>query len=240
MQITKNSRIIRAFPLTLALGLAPLAQAASYNSVDITLKKGSGPFTVGLSTRVSPTLGVVKPPIKNGVAYVGASQDVGVWNVGLSPKLPLSLNITQQTGNSTINLKGLPVTRLNLSAGAGPIELQLPSRTLTASVKQETGSLEIYLPADTGLKLVIQKFETGSLTIEDEDTAVGTNLKGTFQTANYDSAKYKITLNLTHGTGPVNVYKPGTKGGDSAASSPAIPGVNINITTPPIPAINTR
>lgn len=195
----------------LALGLSTLAAAATlkYNSVDVTLKKSTGPLTVGYSTRVSPTLGATNPTVKNGVAYVGASHNVGTWNVGLSPKMPLSLNITKETGSNDINLKGLPITRLNMAAGTGPIQLVLPSRSMTANITQTTGSLDIYLPADTGLKLVVNKIDTGSLTIEGAEVASGTSLKGTFQTANYDSAKNKVTLSVALGTGPIEVFKPG-------------------------------
>jgi hypothetical protein len=202
----------RFFPCAVVLSLTAVAVAATYSSVDVTLKKEVGPLEVSKSDRVSPTLGASQPTVRGGVAYVGASHGVGAWSVGLSPKLPLSLSVTQETGSSSLNLEGLPLTRLNVATGSGPVALRLPSRTLIASVSQETGSLEIFMPKDTGLKLVIKTFGTGSLSVEGSDVASGTDLSGTFQTANYDSARYKVTLNLSHGAGPVMVYAPGQKG----------------------------
>ena len=68
------------------------------------------------------------------------------------------------------------------------------------------------LPRDTGLRVVIKKFDTGSLSIEGKSVATGTDLSGTFQTANYDQAKYKTVLSLTRGAGPVEVLSPGNGG----------------------------
>ena len=85
----------------------------------------------------------------------------------------------------------------------------LPSRSLTANITQDTGSLNLYLPADTGLQVVIQNFGTGSLVVEGQEVASGIALTGTYKTANYDSARNRITLNLKMTTGDVKVFKPG-------------------------------
>lgn len=203
---------MRIFPCVLLLSAAFASAAAPYSSVDVTLKKEVGPLVVAKSDRVSPTLGAARPTVRSKVAYVGASHGVGAWNVGLSPKLPLGLSVTQETGSTVLNLEGLPLTRLNVTTGAGPVALRLPSRTLNANVAQETGSLEIFLPRDTGLRLIIKTFGTGSLMVEGTGVASGTDLSGTFETANFGSARYRVTLNLTHGAGPVVVYAPGEKG----------------------------
>jgi len=196
-------------PLSLALGSAALA--LTYRSVDITLKHEVGPLEVAVSSSVSPALGVAQPPVKNGVAYVSASREAGSWQVGLSPKLPLKLHVIHETGSSLLNLTGLPMTGLSVKSDAGPLVLQLPSTSFSGVVTQDTGSLDIYLRQDTGLKLTVQKFETGSLRLDGREIASGTNLTGTYQSANYDRAKFKVILVLGHGAGPVEVFSPGMK-----------------------------
>ncbi|UDL00880.1 hypothetical protein E5E91_09345 [Deinococcus radiodurans R1 = ATCC 13939 = DSM 20539] len=140
---------------------------------------------------------------------MSASHETGDWAVGLSPRLPLALSIRQDTGSMDLNLRGLPLTALNLMGTTSDIQLVLPSRSLTANITQDTGSLNLYLPADTGLQVVIQNFGTGSLVVEGQEVASGIALTGTYKTANYDSARNRITLNLKMTTGDVKVFKPG-------------------------------
>ncbi|MBZ9752592.1 DUF4097 domain-containing protein [Deinococcus sp. HMF7604] len=196
-------------PVLLSFLLTGLAAAQTYRAVDVTLTFGSGIFTAALSHAVSATLGSQKPTVKNGVAYVGARQTSGAWDVGLSPKLPLALNVTQESGSQDLNLRGLPLTRLNVKMGSGPVDIQLPAASLTAQVRQESGSLDLYVPQNTGLKLVVNRFESGALTMERRTVAVGDSLSGTYQTSNYDTAKHKVTVNLIWGSGPVQVHTPG-------------------------------
>lgn len=193
----------------LPLTLSSLATAQTYQSVNITLKQTTGQLRVAPSTATTPTLGVKTPTVKAGVAYVSASHETGDWAVGLSPRLPLALTIRQDTGSMDLNLRGLPLTALNLMGTTSDIQLVLPSRSLTANITQDTGSLNLYLPADTGLQVVIQNFGTGSLVVEGQEVASGIALTGSYKTANYDSARNRITLNLKMTTGDVKVFKPG-------------------------------
>lgn len=195
--------------IPLAALLTGLSLAQSYKAVDVTLTFTSGPMTVSTSTTASPTLGAQKPTVKNGVAYVTARQGSGVWTVGLSPKLPLSLNVTQGSGSQELKLQGLPLTRLNVKMGSGPVMMSLPAASLTAQVQQDSGALELHVPANTGVRLVVQQFKSGALRVDGQDVGVGQNLSGTYQTANYEGAKYKVTVNLNWGNGPVEVYTPG-------------------------------
>ncbi|EYB68419.1 hypothetical protein DEIPH_ctg024orf0029 [Deinococcus phoenicis] len=189
--------------------LTSLASAQSYRAVDVTLTFDSGPMIVALSNHASPILGAQKPKVVNGVAYVGARQDSGFWEVGLSPKLPLALTINQGSGSQDLKVRGLPLTRLNVKMGSGPVMMQLPAASFTAQLRQESGSLDIHVPQNTGVKLVLQQFRSGALTVEGKDIAAGQNLGGTYQTANYDAARYKVTVNLTWGSGAVQVHTPG-------------------------------
>lgn len=202
-------------PLTLAPGLCALALGlaaaapAPYSSVDVTLTQNAGEMTVSLSNRVTPTLGVANPTVRGGVAYVSARHDVGSWSVGLSPKLPVSLNVKHDTGTNTLNLSGLNVPRLNVNQGAGETNILFGGST-TATVRRDVGALNLYLPANTGLKLTVTRLGTGSVTVEGREVASGTDQSGTYQTANYAAAARKVNLTVTQNAGSIEVFRPGT------------------------------
>lgn len=204
-----NPKSVLRAALLGAVALSSAALALNYRAVDVSLKFDDGPLTVGVSNTASPTLGVAKPEIRGGVAYVGASHGSGAWAVGLSPKSPLALHVQQESGSLDMNLRGLPLTALSLSMGAGPTTLKLPGATFAGKLTQESGSLDIHVPADTGVRLNIVKFESGSLDIDGKNVSVGGGLKGTYQTANFAVARRQITLTLDWGSGPVTVYTPG-------------------------------
>lgn len=195
--------------LPLVLGLSVTALAAAYSSVDVSLIQNAGALTVSLSNRVTPTLGVAQPPVRNGVAYVSARHDVGAWAVGLSPKLPVSLNVTHDTGAVDLLLGGLNVPRLNVNHKNGETNILFGSAS-TATIRKDVGALSLYVPANTGLKLTVTRLGVGSVTMEGEDVAAGTDQAGTYQTSNYASAARRVNVTVTQGSGSIEVLKPGT------------------------------
>ncbi len=195
--------------LPLVLGLSVTALAAAYSSVDVSLTQNAGQLTVSLNPRVSPTLGVNQPTVRNGVAYVAARHDVGAWAVGLSPKLPVTLNVKHDTGAVDLLLSGLTVPRLNVNHQNGETNVMFGSNT-TATIRKDVGALSLYVPAGTGLKLTVTRLGVGSVTMEGVDVASGTEQAGTYQTSNYASAARKVNVTVTQGSGSIEVHKPGT------------------------------
>ena len=108
----------------------------------------SGPEQRGL-TRA----GRRNPPVKNGVAYVGASHSQGDWAIGLSPKLPLSLNLDRTQGDAQLDLRSLRLTSLSLKQSLGNLDLKLPAANLKAVLDQQQGDTTITLPPNTGIRV---------------------------------------------------------------------------------------
>ena len=187
-------------PLYLAALLAlssTCAQAAPYTSVNVTLKQELGLLSVNLSTAASPVLGVRNPPVRNGVAYVGASHSQGDWAIGLSPKLPLSLVLDRTQGDAQLDLRSLRLTSLSLKQSLGNLDIKLPAANLKAALDQQQGDTTITLPPNTGIRLDIRSFKQGTLSIGGKTVADGLSFDGAYQSANYAAARYKVELTVT-------------------------------------------
>lgn len=189
----------------LALSGAGLALAATYNSVDITLKHDLGTMTLGVNDKVSPVMGVRNPTVKNGVAYVAASQSQGDWAIGLSPKLPIALSVQTTQGDTTLNLRSLKLSALKLSHSLGGLELRLPAANLNASLNHAQGDATIILPPNTGISLEVKSFTQGTLIIGGKTVADGLDFNGTYQSANFGTAKYKVNVAVTKELGSLTV-----------------------------------
>jgi len=181
------------------------ALAAPYSSVDITLKQELGSLSVGLSNAASPVLGARNPPVKNGVAYVGASHSQGDWAIGLSPKLPLSLNMDRTQGDAQLDLRSLRLTSLSLKQSLGNLDLKLPAANLKAVLDQQQGDTTITLPPNTGIRVEVRSFKQGTLIIGGKTVADGLAFDGTYQSANYAAARYKVELTVTKELGTLTI-----------------------------------
>ncbi|GGJ43631.1 hypothetical protein [Deinococcus roseus] len=186
---------------------APVAAAPQIQKVDLHLKHEAGTFTVQAAPKASPTLGIKNPTVKNGVAYLSQSSVASDWKVGLSPKLPLDLHLSSSASDVNANLLGLNINTLEINHTAGDYQLKLPSKTLTGKLKMDSLDLKITVPKDTGLKLNLQKFISGSVTIERNRVAEGAEVTGSYQTGNFDTASKKIELDVTWQAGALTVVR---------------------------------
>lgn len=192
-------------PALMALATASFALAASYSSVNITLKQELGDLTLAGSSSASPVMGVRNPTIKNGVAYVSASHSLGDWAIGLSPKLPINLTVQASQGESSLDLRSLKLLGLQVTQELGNLQLKLPAANLKATLQQAQGDTTITLPPNTGISLEVRKFTQGTLVMNGKTVADGQDFNGTYQSANFETAKYRVNLTVTVGQGNLTV-----------------------------------
>ncbi|HVN54582.1 MAG TPA: DUF4097 family beta strand repeat-containing protein [Anaerolineaceae bacterium] len=83
------------------------------------------------------------------------------WKVGLSPAVPLTLNLNSGSGSVDGDLKSLKLVKLSLDTGSGSMNLTLPESVQAYTVDAATGSgsIDLALPASTPLAL---RLDTGS------------------------------------------------------------------------------
>ncbi|WP_161881849.1 DUF4097 domain-containing protein [Deinococcus alpinitundrae] len=181
------------------------ALAATYTSVSIALKQELGSLVVNPNNATSPVLGVRNPPIKNGVAYVGASHSQGDWAIGLSPKLPLSLILDRTQGDAQLDLRSLKLTALSLKQTLGNLDIKLPAANLKATLDQQQGDTTLMLAPNTGIRVDVKSFKQGTLIIGGKTVADGLSFDGSYQSANYTAARYKVELTVTKELGSLTI-----------------------------------
>jgi hypothetical protein len=102
------------------------------------------------------------------------------WQIGLSPDVPLVLDIHGGLGTADLDLRPLQVTDLRLHGGAGEITATLPAgvSAYRAYVSGGVGEVNLTVPGQTSVQLEIQG-GVGEITLEtDRATGVRLNASG--------------------------------------------------------------
>ncbi len=79
------------------------------------------------------------------------------WDVTLGDDIPLDLSVTMGAGESTLDLSGLDLRRLQVDVGAGESTIDLSgdwSNDLHASVNAGVGQLNLKVPQNVGVRIV--------------------------------------------------------------------------------------
>ncbi|GAB4454046.1 MAG: hypothetical protein Kow00120_23960 [Anaerolineae bacterium] len=156
------------------------------------------------------------------------------WNIGLSDRVPLELQINASLGTGDFDLRDLNLTNLRVNAGAGDVTLTLPATDARYEVVVNGGvgnyTLVIPEPADIDMRLnggagnfivetpagagVRLHAETGVGNIEVESARlerVGgdddrfVGDSGEWETDNYDEAERRIDIDFRGGVGNLTV-----------------------------------
>lgn len=79
------------------------------------------------------------------------------WDIGLSPEVPLTLDIDAGSGSSRLELADLQLERLTVDGGSGSLRADLPARELAVQTDMGSGSLTIALPtgADAAVEMAM-------------------------------------------------------------------------------------
>ncbi len=161
------------------------------------------------------------------------TDDKPVWNIGLSPDVPLDLDINGGVGEANLDLSELQVTDLNVSSGVGKITVSLPSAgesysaqisggvgethltiptgpDVTLTVSGGVGESTIIVPDGAGVRVEADSGVGGvnlpdsfERTGGDEDSFVGES--GSWQTDNFAEADQQITITYNGGVGSLNI-----------------------------------
>lgn len=174
-----------------------VAAIETYKSVDVTLKTNMSDSTIRASAKASPVLGVQKPLVKNKVAYVQASHNMGEYGATLSTQVPVALNLDLTMGSLEGSLVGVKLQKLNVKANQNELVLALPAGNYAGQFDLQQASIQFKLPKDTGIQLNLKKFVQGSLSIDGVEKESALVSAGSVHTSdNYASAKYKIKLDV--------------------------------------------
>ena len=123
-----------------------------------------------------------------------------MWDLNLSPSVPMQLNISAGVGQSTIDLSELQLTGLKVSSGIGETTVTLPTRgRLSAKVSGGIGKLTVIVPQGMAARI------DASAGLGGLDIASGRFVRqgGDYVSADYATAQDRIDLDVSGGIGQV-------------------------------------
>ena len=138
-----------------------------------------------------------------GTPFQGSSR--AKWEIGLTPDIPLDISLDSGSGSCDFDLSDLIVGDLYLDSGSGSIHLALPERqSFHLELDSGSGSVQIDLPEDTGIRVDLDSGSGSFNPGNDYDLVSGEKRgDGTWESDNYDSAKYTIDIDIDQGSGSI-------------------------------------
>lgn len=156
------------------------------------------------------------------------------WRIGLTPKIPMRLNIRGGLGQSELNLRHLNVTDLRLSGGAGQMKVMLPaseagydarfegglgqadldippSTSMTLELRGGVGQINVDLPIDVAVRLRAKggvgdvKVPSRLVQVRASNAEFELGKSGEWESADFESADHRITINYEGGVGELRV-----------------------------------
>lgn len=126
------------------------------------------------------------------------------WDVALAHDLPLALTLDASSGSHVFDLATLQLESLVLNGSSGEVVLMLPAATYTARIDGGSGSMNISIPTEAGLRV---ERDHGSGTFVPGErlrmTSGATDDDSVWETENFRTAAAKITIRLDQGSGDI-------------------------------------
>jgi hypothetical protein len=151
------------------------------------------------------------------------------WQISLNPNVPTNLEIDVGNASTSAGLEDLTLTALEVDGGNGSLSATLPPGDYEIVVDSGNGSMRLNLPASgqqtmridggngsVSLSLpanVAARVEynegNGSVSVDDRFSRVsGDSDEGVYETADYDSATDRVTLEVNTGNGSFSISRP--------------------------------
>ncbi len=152
-----------------------------------------------------------------------------VWQVQLSPHVPIDLEVDAGNGNVTADMSALTLTALEIDAGNGRISTILPGGDYDATLDAGNGGINVALPSSGELEVRIDggngridlslpvgmearveyDIGNGSVNVPDHLRLVrGDKDEGVYETDGYERSADRVLLIVSSGNGSVTITSP--------------------------------
>jgi hypothetical protein len=126
-----------------------------------------------------------------------------VWDVGLTPELPMDLRVDGGATRMVLDLRDLKLRSLELHTGASGTRVLLPRAAGATAVRAESGAAELVfeVPAGVGAR-IRSRMVLGSTQIDEgrfPPTALG------YESLDYASAQNRVDIDVQGGVGSLKV-----------------------------------
>ncbi len=159
----------------------------------------------------------------------GSGVELSPWQLGINGSIPTELRVDSGIGRLSLDLRGADLRYLDVDTGTGAITARLPEGEYDANIDTGTGSSEWHLPQtgrgeykfDTGtgsIKLYLPEgmearivFDGGTGRFNGDERfelIEGDMDDGVWQTADYERAASRLSIEVDSGTGSVTVRRP--------------------------------
>jgi hypothetical protein len=123
-----------------------------------------------------------------------------LWDLALTTRVPLGLTVETGVGRSTLELRGIELTDLNINTGVGETNLTLAIGSYKADVSTGVGATMIHIPTGVAAKVDVER-GLGSVTVRgDFDKA-----EDVYTSPNYAAAENRIDLRVQGGVGAITI-----------------------------------
>lgn len=155
------------------------------------------------------------------------------WDIGLSPRIPLEIEVDSGVGLTTLDLTGMMLKRLEVDGGVGGITVTLPAQQEAYNVDVESGvgQTRITIPDGAQLRLSVDGGvgatditipANAAVRVKSDGSLGGLHLpanfervqkgddfiskSGVWQTAGFDLAERKIMIDFDGGVGRLSIH----------------------------------
>ena len=133
--------------------------------------------------------------------FLAARGSLAQWDLHLTPRLPLALDVSTGAGAARLDLTGLPLTALSLTTGPGETIVTFPAgRAAQASLRTGPGATTLNLPAGIAVRLTVHSGLT-QVSLPARLARAGDS----FISPDFDAARPFLDLQLSAGLGRVVV-----------------------------------
>jgi N-terminal domain of toast_rack, DUF2154 len=137
-----------------------------------------------------------------GFSNVKIGKKTNEWNLELTNKVPLNLEVNTGASKTNLNLNGLNLNKLDIETGVGELDVDLSGNwkeSFDTTIETGVGKTTVILPSDIGVKVISSK-GIGKANVID----LISKGNGVYVNEAYKDAKVILTVNMELGVGEVN------------------------------------
>jgi hypothetical protein len=142
----------------------------------------------------------------NSFPTINSNPNREIWQVNLTPDIPLDLSLDSGSGSCDFDLSDLQLQELFIDSGSGSIRLDLPDdQSFPFFLDSGSGNVIISIPDEVGVRIELDG-GSGSFNASNRFELVsGDRDDGVFETGNYDRADDRIELKIDQGSGSITI-----------------------------------
>ena len=199
-----------------------VATLAGAERVDINIKFGAGSLVIDSLPEGSPDLIDANYFGRRGKTNIRRSGDTAIvdvtmdgrnffhnfdfnkvrWELALSTKPQITLNLDGGAANMDVDLRALRVTDLDIDIGAADIRIVLPETgTVKADVRGGAADINIIVPEGVAARIT----NNSALSSVDIDTTRFPKFGSVYESLNFDEAENRVILHINVGAADVTV-----------------------------------